>query len=152
MDNRIRGRNEVERRQDDFVIRATADGEKGKVECGRAVRNGKGVARITERRERPLELLHARSHAPPAGAHGLGGGPHKLVLDSHVSERNTPGTFGLAHAIASRRLVACLTRAAGRAMSVTLTPRSAPDLSRTRRVSGTISTARHPFERQTFEL
>ena len=88
--NRVRRRDEVERRHDDLVAGAAADGEQRKMDGRRPVRDCERVLRAGQRRELALELGHPRSHAPPAGPHDFGDRLLDRVVDAQVGKRHEP--------------------------------------------------------------
>jgi len=85
--DRVRRRDEVQRREDDLVSVPAAGGEQGEVEGGGAVRDGDRVACAGELGERLLELLDARAHAPPARTHDCEHVVDELLADGDVGER-----------------------------------------------------------------
>ena len=92
--DRVRRRDEVQRRHHHLVAGATADCEQREVErCG-AVGDRDRVLGAAERGELALELLDPRPHAPPAGADNLEHGLDELVVDDHVGERDAPAGLG----------------------------------------------------------
>ena len=88
--DRVRRRDEVQRREDDLVSLPAAGGEQGEVEGGGAVRDGDRVACAGELGERLLELLDARAHAPPARTHDCEHVVDELLADGDVGERHLP--------------------------------------------------------------
>ena len=88
--DRVRGGDEVQRRDDHLVSRAAPDGQEAEVERRRPVGHRDGVRRSAERGELALELLDSRAHAPPAGAEGLQRSAGEVLVDHDVRERHLP--------------------------------------------------------------
>ena len=98
VDDRVRGGDEVERRDDDLVSRLATHCEQGQMERGGPVGDRDRVRSAAKGRELALELLHPRAHAPPARADGLEHRIGELVVDTDVRERHAPAQLaGLCH-------------------------------------------------------
>ena len=91
--NRVRGGNEIERREEHLVTRAAASGEQREMQGRGAVRDGKRMPHATEARELELELANPRPHSPPAGPKRCCHGLFDLVVDEDIRQRDDPALF-----------------------------------------------------------